>query len=222
MINLSKVKGKNRLNWPTHTHSKWRSGYANTDTHVHRTYSKRGYKEQVLGSKKNTIKNREKVNVKRTRPKTIWQIERTNKRSNDVTHTHTHTHYKIQNTHTPRPGHNWNLNHSNNVSKVQCWYYPVVNGVNYVFVPFNVFSTKLIFDFHCWCRLQSDWIGFRIIHITFNDIPSDCLLFLFALDIVYVYVSVGCVTECSLCIYVANGKQNNGIFSSLSCSHSSY
>lgn len=59
--------------------------------------------------------------------------------------------------------HNRNQNQSDNV-QVQCWYYPVVNGVNYVFVPFNVFSTKLIFDFHCWCRLQSDWIGFRNSH----------------------------------------------------------
>lgn len=59
--------------------------------------------------------------------------------------------------------HNRNRNQSDNV-QVQCWYYPVVNGVNYVFVLFNVFSTKLIFDFHCWCRLQSDWIGFRNSH----------------------------------------------------------
>lgn len=64
---------------------------------------------------------------------------------------------------TPWHAHNRNRNQSDNV-QVQCWYYPVVNGVNYVFVPFNVFSTKLIFDFHCWCRLQSDWIGFRNSH----------------------------------------------------------
>lgn len=157
-----------------------------TQTHTFTAHIQNGgIKSKCWAAKKKYNKKQRKGKCKENETENNlanWTNEQTIQRR----HTHTHTQYKIQNTHTPRPGYNWNLNHSNNVSKVQCWYYPVVNGVNYVFVPFNVFSTKLIFDFHCWCRLQSDWIGFRIIHITFNDIPSDCLLFLFALDIVCV------------------------------------